>query len=72
MGIRHLVRQKWSRAELALEAYENLLHRIYRNTESLTRIPIGGSGGGSEIPFYWKDRYTTQSYTGVRVIDGII
>jgi len=71
LGIKHLVRRKWSQAELALEAYEKLLDRIYRNTESLTSIPIGGSGGGPEIPFYGKDRYTTRRDTRVRVIQGI-
>ena len=72
MGIKHLLRQKWSQAELALEAYEKLLDRISRNTESLTNAPIGGSDEGLGIPFYGKDRYTTRRYTRVEVASRIV
>lgn len=71
MGIKLILRQKWNQTELAFEAYEKLLDRINRNTESFTNAPIGGSDEDL-IPFYGKDRYTTQRYTRVQAASRII
>lgn len=72
MGIKHLLKQKWSQTELAFEAYEKLLDRIHKNTESLTNAPIGESDEGLGVPFYGKDRYTTRRYTRVEAASRIV
>ncbi|KAG0641330.1 hypothetical protein HOY80DRAFT_902541 [Tuber brumale] len=72
LGVRHLVRQKQSPTDLALEAYEKLLDRVRQNTESLSNTPTKGNGEGPQVLFYGKDKRTTLHYTKMQVVEKIV